>query len=309
VINSKNYNEIAPQTLAGWLADGRAFFLIDTHPGDRFHQVHLPRAVNACVYEVTFVEQVRAVTADKSAAIVLYGSSLRSLAAMTAAEKLDREGYRHLHVLQGGLAAWRAAGLALEGTAVDAPDDPQTLVQLEDRVYQVDLARSSIQWTGRNANSTHFGTVALSKGTLAVEDGALHGAFDIDMRSIANINLAGDALQPVLLAHLHSDDFFLTSLFPRARFEILDAALAPAPFVTAPNCQIAGALQLRGVKAQLDFEATLTRTAANGLAVEAHFDLDRTRWGVIYGSARFFEHLGMHLVFDLISFQVRIMAE
>jgi hypothetical protein len=33
----------------------------------------------------------------------------------------------------------------------------------------------------------------------------------------------------------------------------------------------------------------------------AHFDFDRTRWNVIYGSSRFFEHLGMHLVFDLIS--------
>lgn len=27
-----------------------------------------------------------------------------------------------------------------------------------------------------------------------------------------------------------------------------------------------------------------------------------------YGSARFFENLGMHLVFDLISFQVKIVA-
>ena len=46
----------------------------------------------------------------------------------------------------------------------------------------------------------------------------------------------------------------------------------------------------------------------NGLVAEAHFDIDRTRWKVIYGSTRFFEHLGMHLVFDLISFQVKIVA-
>ena len=39
---------------------------------------------------------------------------------------------------------------------------------------------------------------------------------------------------------------------------------------------------------------------------EAHFDIDRTRWKVIYGSSRFFKHLGMHLVFDLISIQCRI---
>jgi len=42
--------------------------------------------------------------------------------------------------------------------------------------------------------------------------------------------------------------------------------------------------------------------------LEAHFDIDRTRWNVIYGSTRFFEHLGMHKVFDLLSFQIRMVA-
>jgi hypothetical protein len=54
--------------------------------------------------------------------------------------------------------------------------------------------------------------------------------------------------------------------------------------------------------------ATITKTSDNSLAAEAHFDIDRTKWGIIYGSARFFEYLGMHLVFDLISFQLRIVA-
>ena len=54
--------------------------------------------------------------------------------------------------------------------------------------------------------------------------------------------------------------------------------------------------------------ATITRTPENGLAAEAHFDIDRPRWNIIYGSTRFFEHLGMHLVFDLISIQLRILA-
>jgi len=67
-------------------------------------------------------------------------------------------------------------------------------------------------------------------------------------------------------------------------------------------------LELRGLKAQQDFMATVTKTPENGVAAEAHFDIDRTRWNIIYGSTRFFEHLGMHLVFDMISIQVRIVA-
>ncbi len=34
----------------------------------------------------------------------------------------------------------------------------------------------------------------------------------------------------------------------------------------------------------------------------------RTKWNIVYGSTRFFEHLGKHLVFDLIGIQVRIIA-
>jgi hypothetical protein len=45
-----------------------------------------------------------------------------------------------------------------------------------------------------------------------------------------------------------------------------------------------------------------------GISAEAHLDIDRTWWNAICGSARFFEHLGMHLVFDLDGIEVRSAA-
>jgi polyisoprenoid-binding protein YceI len=128
------------------------------------------------------------------------------------------------------------------------------------------------------------------------------------MNSITNVDLNGDELQPVLIAHLKSDDFFLTKLFPTAKFKILGSTPVEEPFLSAQNYVINGTLELRGIKIQQDFMATVTKTGENGLAAEAHYDIDRTRWNIIYGSARYFEHLGMHLVFDLISIQVRIVA-
>jgi hypothetical protein len=67
-------------------------------------------------------------------------------------------------------------------------------------------------------------------------------------------------------------------------------------------------LELTGGSAGLDFQATVSVSAENLISAEAHFDVDRTRWNIIYGSSRFFEHLGMHLVFDLISFQIKIVT-
>ncbi|HSO67587.1 MAG TPA: YceI family protein, partial [Desulfatirhabdiaceae bacterium] len=91
-------------------------------------------------------------------------------------------------------------------------------------------------------------------------------------------------------------------------FRVIGSTPVKETFLSVPNHAIHGILELRGVKAQQDFMATVTKTMENGLAAEAHFDIDRTRWNIIYGSTRFFEHLGMHLVFDLISIQVRIIA-
>jgi polyisoprenoid-binding protein YceI len=73
-----------------------------------------------------------------------------------------------------------------------------------------------------------------------------------------------------------------------------------------PNVEVEGLLELRGVRKDIRFPATVNRLPEGGVSVEAHFDIDRTRWEVIYGSSRFFEHLGMHLVFDPISIQLRM---
>ena len=55
------------------------------------------------------------------------------------------------------------------------------------------------------------------------------GAVEIDMDSIENINLEGDELQPVLVSHLKSDDFFLVKAFPKAKFTINRGHLAEEP--------------------------------------------------------------------------------
>jgi polyisoprenoid-binding protein YceI len=301
-------DQLAPETLLRWIAEKKDFFLIDTLTGDHFSKVHLPNSRNACVFEVSFIDQIKAITDDTAAEIVLYGSSDRSMDAHAAADKLTREGYGRVAVLAGGLEGWRSAGHPLEGEAADAPDNPQTVLSLEDRRYAVDIGRSTVQWTGRNPGTTHFGSINLAEGHLAVENGEVNGRFTIDMNSITNTNLEGDELQPVLIGHLKSDDFFFTTLFPTATFTIQRCTWVKPPYLSAPNCRLQGLFELRGVSADLEFMATVTPTAENELAAEAHFDIDRTKWNIVYGSTRFFEHLGMHLVFDLISLQVRLVA-
>lgn len=300
---------IQPEDLKELLDSGHRFNLVDTLPADQYTKNHLPGAGNACVFEVTFPEQLAAVTTDLDTTLVLYGSSSHSRDAETAAEKCERLGYTNLAVLVGGIAAWKSAGFPLEGDSPGDAGEPQTMLTLTDGRYKAVCDASTITWFGRNRNSTHHGTVQLLGGELAVEENALTGRLEVDMLSIKNLNLAGDELQPVLENHLKSDDFFFVDQFPTAIFTLKQGSMVPYPYLTSTNSAMEGELFLRGVKNDLIFAATVSQDEFKRIYIEAHFDLDRTRWDIIYGSTRFYEHLGMHQVFDDISLHMRILLD
>jgi rhodanese-related sulfurtransferase len=302
-----NLTFIKPEEALQKIKDGA--WLIHTLPAEHFAKIHLPGAVNACVYQISFLDDMKSLGADKDNDIVLYGSSKHSLDAMAAAEKLQRSGYQQVFILDGGIAAWCGAGFPVEGDAVEEDIDPASRLPSLNGEYHVDIAASAVAWSGRNQNNKHFGTLPLKSGLLIVRGRSLAGELVVDMDAMENINLAGDELQPVLLAHLKSDDFFFTKLFPTATFIIDQGEIAEIPYRTTTNSLLKGSLSLRGVTKDLDFPATITVWEDGRLGLEAHFDLDRTQWNVIYGSSRFFEHLGMHLVFDQISIELRLILQ
>ena len=308
-LNSKfDQNIVTAHDLNALLTEKPEMVLIDLLSPEHFARRHIPGAQNACVFQVSFLDDLGVATPDKQVPMVVYGASIRCQDAAMALEKLDRAGYENVSFLEGGLEAWRGAGYDLEGEAPDQQDDPQTTVTLPDGNYTIDAAASQLEWAGRNPNIRHIGTVNIAKGVIDIKDGTVTGAVEIDMTTIHNTNLEGDELQPVLEAHLQSDDFFFTKIFPKAVFTLRDAKRIEPCWLTAPNYHVNGELKLRGVSADLQFDATVALIEDGSLVMEAHFDIDRTRWNVIYGSTRFFEHLGMHKVFDLLSFQIRIIA-
>lgn len=302
----KEYTEISSTDLKDWIAEEKQFTLVDTLINDHFNKVHIPTSKNACVFEVTFLDQISELVAGKNTEIVLYGLSENTLEAITAAEKLIRAGYTNVSVFQGGLMEWKEVDFRLEGEDPDVLDEVVDLPELRDRIYKVNSEISSIGWIGRNPNIKHWGVVDISGGEVSVKNGNIAGKCEIDMKTIRNINLEGDPLQTVLTGHLMSDDFFFVKLFPKAIFYINSAKALENPTQSSPNFIVEGILELRGIKKELIFPATVNITEDGDVLIEAHFDIDRTQWNIIYGSSRFFQHLGMHLVYDLISIELRI---
>ncbi len=304
--DTKSFAKITAEELHDKIGRKTGLIIIDILPKELFKKRHLPGAQNACVFQVVFPSEVETIVPDRDREVVLYGSSRASHDSVTAAEKLVRLGYSKVFVLTGGLAGWREAGYPLTGNDPDSADEDDRC-RLDDRSYTVDIEQSIIEWTGRNPNTTHYGTLRLLRGDITIRQGKLNGTFEIDMQSLKNLSLEGNAWQPVLIAHLNSDDFFFADKFPVARFTI-DSARKICESLSAPNFEVDGTLELRGVRNGMKFLATISNLPDGAITAEAHFDFDRTQWKIIYGSSRFFEHLGMHLVFDPVSIGLRIVA-
>ena len=283
--------------------------IIDVLPPEHFQRRHFPGAVNACVYEVNFLDQVVSLGARKETSLLLYGAGPDSLDSRTAAEKLLREGYEDVAVLSGGLEALRATGIALDGEAPGEIDPPHPVLSFQKTSYELVPAESFLKWAGRNDNGGHWGFLAPVSGSLVVEADNLSASVALDMATIENRDLEDDQLRPVLENHLKSDDFFFVSMFPHGKFTLKQAIPRKESTATTPNYDMTGELHVRGIGREISFPASVRSLPEGRLAVMANFDLDRTHWGVIYGSARFFQHLSYHVVYDSISIEFRVVFQ
>ncbi len=279
--------------------------LLDVLPPEEYARRHLPGACNACIYEVVFLENAASLVPDRSTPIVVYDATGSTLAAPLARERLLKAGYRDVSVLEGGLAAWEAAGNPVEPAAGGGVSEPS----LRDRTYLVDAEQSVLEWTGRNINNRHHGRIPLAGGEIVIRDGSLaSGSMTLEMGAISNLDLQDEGYRKILLDHLRSEDFFDVARFPTATVTLTGWEAIAGATPGTPNYTLYGTLTLKGVTRELRFPAVIVPQDDGSLKAQATIDLDRTLWNVVYGSGRFFERLGMHLVNDLITVELFIVA-
>lgn len=278
--------------------------LIHVLPEEHFACEHLPRAINACVYETIFVSKVAELIPDKSTDIIVYGAGGDSLDAATAAEKLTKVGYTNVTAFTGGIAEWKQNILPLEGTHAAA--DTTT----PHGRYTLDTDTSLVRWTGRNLFNHHHGTLKLSGGHIEVHNGTLQSArFTLDMNSIACEDLVDTAYNAMLIRHLRDDDFFAVDRYPAAEFICTSATPLPSCTPGTPNYTLHGTITLRGVTQPLSFPAVIAAADTDHLTGQAQFELDRTQFGSHYGSGKLFAFLGKHVVNDHIHLHIKLHAK
>jgi len=148
---------------------------------------------------------------------------------------------------------------------------------------EVDLAASSVTWLGKKVVGEHSGTINLKSANLEFKNHKLTGGqFVMDMTTIACTDLEGEWAQK-LVGHLSNEDFFEVNNHATSELKITEVRNTKL----ADNYSITGDLTIKGITHPIQFNAMVSAHSA-----KATIKIDRTKYGIKYGSGSFFDDLG-----------------
>lgn len=161
-----------------------------------------------------------------------------------------------------------------------------TMVNAQKKAIKVD--KSNLVWKGYKVTGSHAGTIAINSGSLLFKDDKLTGGeFTIDMTTLESTDLTGE-YKGKLDGHLKSDDFFGTANFPTATLSFTEVK------ATGKNAyEVTGDLTIKGKTNKVTFNFSVYGSKAN-----ATLKVDRTKYGIRYGSASFFDNLKNKAIYD-----------
>lgn len=167
-----------------------------------------------------------------------------------------------------------------------------------------------MNWTGYYVFSfgEHAGSINISKGELSIlENEIIGGSFEIDMKSMKDLDMPAEDGGNDLVEHLKSDDFFSVDKFPVSTFRITKVEKIKDALPDHYNVDITGVLTLKGVSNALTFPARIILDSSK-VKANARFKFDRTKWGVHYNSGKIFSDIGDGAISDAIGLEMEIVA-
>ncbi|MBS1971178.1 MAG: YceI family protein [Bdellovibrionales bacterium] len=157
-------------------------------------------------------------------------------------------------------------------------------------IYKIDTKESSVIWKGsKKMGSFHTGGISVKEGQIELDkkNQITSGTVAIDMATITDEDLKGSPeYQKKLVGHLSSDDFFGVTKYPTSTFKILSVT----PGKAKDEVTVKGELTMIGKTNPIEFPAKLTVDKGT-VKGEAQVKVDRTKWGLKYGSGNFFKEL------------------
>lgn len=152
-------------------------------------------------------------------------------------------------------------------------------------IVTYNVNKGTINWTGSKVvgTSAHQGTISIALGDLRAKGNkVIAGQFTMDMKSIENTDLEAGKGKEKIEAHLKNEDFFDVTKFPTATFVLTGAT----PTTGTPDVthEITGNLTMKDITKSITIPANVAVVDNKLTAVTPSFTIDRTEWGIMYGS-------------------------
>ncbi|WP_338409662.1 YceI family protein [uncultured Flavobacterium sp.] len=153
---------------------------------------------------------------------------------------------------------------------------------------KIDLTKSTINWVGKKVTGKHEGTINLKDGALILEEKKLVGGnFTVDMTSIAVTDLEG-GMKGKLEGHLKAEDFFGTDKYETSKLVFKKIAAKENGTYT-----VYAALTIKDKTNEVVFDLSIKDKTATAVVI-----IDRTKYGIEYGSGSIFDGLGDKAISD-----------
>ncbi|MCZ8196623.1 MAG: YceI family protein [Flavobacterium sp.] len=153
---------------------------------------------------------------------------------------------------------------------------------------KVDASKSTVAWIGKKVTGQHNGTINLKDGALVFKKSKLKGGtFTVDMSSINTTDLTGE-YKGKLDGHLKADDFFGTDKYPTSKL-VFKKIADKGNGVYAVTAD----LTIKDITNPIKFDITV-----KGSTASTSLKIDRTKYGIKYGSGSFFDNLGDKTIND-----------
>jgi polyisoprenoid-binding protein YceI len=180
--------------------------------------------------------------------------------------------------------------------------------------YVVDPSASILDWKAtKKGGSSHNGTIKISDGSLNVKDGNIvSGNFNIDMKTIVDLDLTDAKSNSDLVGHLSSADFFDAATYPKGKFEVTGVKVLTND--TAGNTHmISGNLTIKDSVKNITFPAKISMTE-NEVSADGEVIIDRLQWGIVYNSvsaspAALLKKLGDNAINDGLLIRIHLKAK
>jgi polyisoprenoid-binding protein YceI len=171
-----------------------------------------------------------------------------------------------------------------------------TISTITAQAKKINTKKSIINWTGKKVTGEHSGTINFKEGTLIFAKKKLTGgSFIADMTTLSNTDQTGKD-KAKLEGHLKSADFFNTDEFKTAKLVIKTIAAKKNDLYS-----ITADLTMKGKTHSVKFDLQF-----KGRTATTEFSIDRTKFGIQYGSGSFFDDLGDRTIYDEFDLKVTL---